>query len=258
LLLKRLVPNPPPKQGPSREQGGKKKRGGAGCLVLIVLLVLALVWRCIPDSHAVWQGTVPSTPPTSTVTPPLPTDLPRPLQVPTYDMGYLRWAGTLQPGQFATWGSIGLSTNTEIPVGGVVDAQPPCQVYGKVKVLTGQAVTFIIFNEANYRSWREGKKATARAMQSVSSEQDYGLAMAVEKQYLVLDNRKGTGEVMVGLTGIQSCLRPVQPGETLFQAQPRPTATWVLREEKLTLFSYLLRLVGADGETQVMTPPEIH
>jgi hypothetical protein len=177
--------------------------------------------------------------------------------VPTYDTGYLRWAGTLQPGQFATWGGLALPASQEVPVGGAPGVQPPCQVYGQVKVLEGPAVAFIVFDEAHYRRWREGGKATARAAMNVSTVQDYALSQGPEPQYLVLDHRKGATPVTVGLTGIQSCLRPLQSGEAPFQAQPRPTATWHLREEQFTLFGYLLRLLQGSEQAEVMTPPEI-
>jgi hypothetical protein len=229
-----------------------------GCLFLLVLIVLAFFWKCIPDGHTTWEANVPPAPPSSNPQPPWPTDLPRAPMVPTYDVGYLRWAGTLQPGQAATWGGIALSANTEIPVGGAVEPQPPCQVYGQVKLLAGPAVPFIILDEPNYRRWREGGKATARAMVNVTSAQDYSIAQSTEPQFLILDNREGSAELTVGLTGIQSCLRPAAAGDTPFQARPRPTATWRYREEQLTLVGYLLRLLGAGDEVQVMTPPEFH
>ena len=250
------MPTQPPGNGRPQERGHKKK-SGVGCLVLIILIVLALVWKCIPDNHFSWEATVPASPAPSTRQPPLPTDLPRPVMAPAYDTGYLRWAGTLQPGQFATWGGIALPARTEIPVGGPGDIQPPCQVYGQVKVLAGPAISFVIFDEANYRRWRQGGSVTARAM-NVSAEQDYAIIQSSDPQYLVLDHRKGSAEVTVGFTGIQSCLRPLQQGETPFQAQGRPTATWRFRQEQLTLLEYLLRLVGAQDPVPVMTPPEIH
>jgi hypothetical protein len=249
--------SPQPSSKAPAQAPGQKKRGGAGCLLLLALVVLALVWKCIPDSQVSWESTVPATPAPSPGQPPWPTDLPRPPLVPTYDVGYLRWAGTLQPGQFATWGGLALPASREIPVGGVPDVQPPCQVYGQVRVLAGPAVPFIVFDEANYRRWREGGKATARAAMNVSTEQEYALAQSTAPQYLVLDHRKGTTAVTVGLTGIQSCLRPLQSGGAPLQAQPRPAATWRLREEQFTLFGYLLHLLQGPAQAEVMTPPEI-
>jgi len=173
-----------------------------------------------------------------------------------YNGEYLRWAGPIKAGQYAAWSNITIEQQ-EIPVGDRIGPRPPCIVYGNIREMTGAGITLVIFDEANYMAWRNGQKnVSARFIKQGITDTNYLLDISRGSSCIVLDNRKGTQDVFVGFTGAQAYVRPLSTGETPLEQNQHFAYVWEMKNEKLTIFKYLLRLFKPSYNVSV-TPPSI-
>lgn len=176
-----------------------------------------------------------------------------------YNDEYLRWAGQVKAGQYAVWSKITIEPPvSEIPVGTPAGPRPPCIIYGNIHETTGNGINLMILDEANYNSWRNGNKDISTfTTKNDITDTDYIIDISHGNYYIVLDNRKNTNDSFIGFTGVQAYVRPITQNESLSANHQYPSLRWEIKNEKLTIFEYILKLLKPKN-TIPQTPPSIH
>lgn len=238
---------------PKNKLGGTngQQNKGSNAITIIILVVFILIfffWRFIDYRAANWTGTAKEGFPSAIVI------SNSSFAVTEYNSDYLRWAGQVNAGQYATWGKITIEQN-EIPIGGATGPRSPCIIYGNIRETTGAGVNLMIFDEANYTEWRNGKKdASINYIKNDVFDFNYVLDISQGSYYIVIDNTGNTKDAFVGFTGVQAWVRPLNAGETPSRQNQYFEYKWDIKNEKITLWEYILKLFKPPYNVSV-TPP---
>lgn len=256
----------PPINKPNGSDNSRNNSGGnsrtLGCIILIIIIILIFFfWRFINHRTANWAGNAKEGTPSAIVqsnpSPIAINDMPYIAPVVTeYNSEYLRWAGKVAAGQYATWGKITLESS-EVPVGGAVGPRPPAIVYGNIREATGAGIDFMIFNEENYQAWRSGEKDVQFYYIGKSlSDYNYTVDVSQGSYYIVAENTSAADDAFIGFTGVLAYSRTLSAEETPLNQNQHFTYVWDIKTEKLTLWEYILKLFQPTYNVSV-TPPAI-
>ncbi|MFH1657632.1 MAG: hypothetical protein ABH919_04140, partial [bacterium] len=180
---------------------------------------------------------------------------PYPPTITEYNSEYLRWAGEVKAGQSATWGEITIEQSSEIPVGNATGPRPPAIIYGNIREATGVGINLLIFDEENYQAWKSGEKDVQfRYLGKNLSDYNYTLDISHNSYYIVADNPNASDDAFVGFTGVLAYIRPLELEETPFTQNQYFACVWDIKNEKLTLWEYVLKLFQPSYGVSV-TPP---
>ncbi len=237
----------------SNNNAPKKK---PGCLILIILILIFFFWHFINYTSMNWIGNIENTNllPRGNQVEISPTDMPSRKTTTEYNDAYLRWAGTLNPGESALWGKITIQ-QPEIPVGGIISPLAPCRIYGNLREVNGIGVEFMVMNEVNYNNWIRGANASAMIYQKDLRDYDYSFGIDTGVFYIIVKNSSRDQAAQIGFTGVHVYQRRLSAGEVPMDNLPAKVY-WNYKQEKLTLFQYLIRLFGSPYNVPV-TPPSI-
>ncbi len=255
-----LLTNEPSTSHKSQNNSGKSSKA-AGVIILIIIILIFFFWRFIDYRTANWVGNAkegfPSAIVQSNPFPAVINDMPYPSTVTEYNSEYLRWAGQVKAGQYAAWGEITIEQSPEIPVGGTTGPMPPATIYGNIREASGIGINLMIFDEENYQAWKSGKKDVQfRYMGESLSDYNYTLDISRGSYYIVADNISDKEDAFIGFTGVLAYTRPLGAEETPLNQNQYFTYAWDIKNEKLTLWKYILKLFQPSYNVSV-TPPVI-
>lgn len=227
-------------------------------ILIILILIFIFFWRFIDSQSVKLIGTIKSGFPSpeiisgASITGNKPTTT-------EYNSEYLRWAGQVKAGQTAVWGGITIKpSGNEIPVGNQIDPGPPGIIYGNVRETTGNGINFLILDEANYNLWKKGKKdIISQTAKNNVYDTDYTLNISRGKYYIVFDNKENSEDAFVGFTGVMASVRQMTEEEAPSEKHQYPVFKWEIKNEKLTLFEYILKHFKPDNNIP-QTPPSIN
>lgn len=217
--------------------------GNSGLLrwtIIIVLILIFFFWHFIDYRTVNWTGNAKEdsssviirpepdfnfTPVPKVVTDTLPriiADRPYPARTVTeYNAEYLRWAGELPAGQYATWGKITMES-PEVPVD-ATGPRPPATVYGNIREAAGVGINFMIFDEKNYEAWKGGKK-DAQFIYAGKNLSDYNYTLDISRgSYYIVAENVSAADAFIGFTGVLAYSRTLGAAETPLNRNQRFT-----------------------------------
>lgn len=239
------------------QNNARKNSKTAGVIILIIIILIFFFWRFIDYRAASWTCDIPSTIIQSDSFPIAVNDAPYPSIVTEYNSEYLKWAGKVKAEQCATWGEITIEQSSEIPVGGATRPMPPAIIRGNIREVSGIGINLLIFDEENYQAWKKGEKDVQfRYKGEGLSDYNYTLDISYGSYYIVADNPSATDDAFIGFTGVLVYTRPLAAGEKPLIQNQHIACVWDIRDEKLTLWEYILKLFQPSYNASV-TPPVI-
>jgi len=243
-----------------------------GLIILIIIVVVIFFWRFIDYRTANWVGnanegrvdSVVNPQPGFVHTPPPINDSPLVFSsgdssrvAPTvmeYNSEFLRWAGEVAPGHYVTWGKITIES-PEIIVDSPNLPKPPIMLKGNIREATGVRIDFMIFDEKNYLAWESGEQ-DVQVVYFGKNLLDYNYALDISQgsYYIVVENKSATEKAFIGFTGVLSYARDVAIGENPSNLSQNFTYVWNIKNEKLTIWEYVLKIFQSSYNVSV-TPP---